>query len=163
MSAPIVAILDFGSQFTQVIARRIRECQVHSKIFHYRTTAAELKAMGVTGVILSGGPASVKAANSPRPDPAIFELGVPVLGICYGMQLMGAMLGGEVAGSEKREYGHGTLTKRRDSKLLAGLPDTLKIWNSHGDKVTGLPVGFVSVASSDNADNAVIENVAKNY
>ncbi len=163
MSAPIVAILDFGSQFTQVIARRIRECNVHSKIFHYRTTAAELKAMGVTGVILSGGPASVKAANSPRPDPAVFELGVPVLGICYGMQLMGAMLGGEVAGSDKREYGHGTLTKKRDSKLFSGLPDTLKIWNSHGDKVTGLPTGFVSVASSDNADNAVIENTSRNF
>ncbi len=163
MSAPIVAILDFGSQFTQVIARRIRECHVHSKIFKYTTTAAELKAMGVAGVILSGGPASVKAPNSPRPDPAIFELGVPVLGICYGMQLMGAMLGGEVSGSDKREYGHGTLTRKAPSRLLEGLPETLKIWNSHGDKVIGLPAGFVSVASSDNADNAVIENSARRF
>ncbi len=159
----IVAILDFGSQYTQVIARRIRECKVHSKIFPYRTSAADLKAMGVTGIILSGGPASVKAPNSPRPDPAIFELGVPVLGICYGVQLMGAMLGGEVSGSDKREYGLGTLNRTSESKLLKGLPDSLRIWNSHGDKVTKLPAGFVSVASSDNADNAIVENVSRNF
>src|SRR5450432_1617373 len=104
-----IAVLDFGSQFTQVIARRIRECQVFSKIYHYATPASTLKADGVIGIIFSGGPSSVYAKDAPHPDQAVFELGIPILGICYGLQLMGFFLGGKVAKGERREYGHGTL------------------------------------------------------
>src|SRR5580700_2288057 len=117
-----VAVLDFGSQYTQVIARRIRECQVYSKIYHFSTPPGKLKADGVVGIILSGGPSSVFQRNAPIPDPGIFELGVPVLGICYGMQLMGHLLGGRVARSSRREYGKGTLTVRRRGRLFEGLP-----------------------------------------
>src|ERR1700678_2672545 len=96
-----IAVLDFGSQYTQVIARRIRECQVYSKIYHFSTAPERLRADGVVGIILSGGPSSVFQRNAPIPDPGIFELGVPVLGICYGMQLMGHLLGGRVARSSR--------------------------------------------------------------
>jgi GMP synthase (glutamine-hydrolysing) len=118
----IIAVLDFGSQLTQVIARRIRECQVYSKIFHYATPAAKLKEEGVIGIIFSGGPQSVYAKTAPHPDPELFKLGVPILGICYGVQLMGHHLGGHVAHSKAREYGHGHLTIKKPGKLFAGLP-----------------------------------------
>lgn len=116
-----IAVLDFGSQYTQVIARRIRECSVYSEIMPFNTKASDLKKRGVCGVILSGGPASVLAKGSPRPDPKIFELGVPVLGICYGLQLMGKMLGGEIVSSRQREYGLGTLSFNGGGKLLEGI------------------------------------------
>ena len=120
----VIAVLDFGSQLTQVIARRIRECEVYSRIYHYSTPAAKLKAEGVAGIILSGGPQSVYAKSAPHPDPEIFRLGVPMLGICYGVQLMGHFLGGKVAHSKAREYGHGVLTIRRPGRLFKGLhPD----------------------------------------
>src|SRR6266853_2128280 len=112
MAAPqhsTIVILDFGSQYTQVIARRIRECQVYSQILRHDAPAAEIAARQPRGLILSGGPASVYGAGAPQPDPAIFELGVPVLGICYGMQLMGHRLGGKVEFSARREYGLGHL------------------------------------------------------
>ena len=116
--AQTIAVLDFGSQYTQVIARRIRECQVYSKIYHYATPAAQLKADGVIGIILSGGPSSVFSKRAPIPDRALFDLGVPVLGICCGIQLMGHLLGGQVAKSEHREYGHGTLSIRKAGRLF---------------------------------------------
>ncbi|HEX2859999.1 MAG TPA: glutamine-hydrolyzing GMP synthase, partial [Lacunisphaera sp.] len=149
--AQTIAVLDFGSQLTQVIARRIRECQVYSKIYHFSTPAAKLHEDGVVGIILSGGPQSVYAKTAPHPDPAIFTLGVPVLGICYGVQLMGYFLGGTVALSKKREYGHGHLSIRKPGKLFSGLPRKLRIWNSHGDKLTKLPPGFSATAVSDNS------------
>src|SRR5512133_1657556 len=108
MSEQIV-ILDFGSQYTQVIARRIRECNVYSVIVRYDTSAAELKALAPSGLILSGGPSSVYADDAPLPDSAIFKMGIPVLGICYGMQLLAQFLGGKVEPGQKREYGKGTL------------------------------------------------------
>ena len=117
-----IAVLDFGSQYTQVIARRIRECQVFSKIYHFSTPAETLRTDGVIGIVLSGGPSSVFSADAPIPDKRIFELGVPVLGICYGIQLMGHLLGGKVARGERREYGHGTLEIQRQGRLFAGLP-----------------------------------------
>lgn len=154
----IIAVLDFGSQYTQVIARRIRECKVHSRIFPYTTTAEQLREEGVSGIILSGGPASVKAPNSPRPDPAIFQLGVPVLGICYGLQLLAAMNGGEVANSTQREYGNGKLMLKGESILLNGIKGSITVWNSHGDKVTKLPKGAKTVACTENSSYAVIED-----
>ena len=156
-----IVILDFGSQYTQVIARRVRECNVYSTILRYDTTAKEIAALKPSGLILSGGPASVYAQDAPLPDKNIFKLGVPVLGICYGVQILAHFLGGKVEPGQKREYGKGTLTVRDNScPLFQGLPDTLQVWNSHGDKLTRLPRGFVSVATSDNSDYAAIENRA---
>jgi GMP synthase (glutamine-hydrolysing) len=161
--AQTIAVLDFGSQYTQVIARRIRECEVYSKIYHHTTTAEELKADGVAGVILSGGPNSVFAKDAPKPDPAVFDLGVPVLGICYGLQLMGRMLGGKVARSKEREFGLGTLSISKPGRLFHRLPRKLKVWNSHGDKVTTLPEGFAAIGTTDNSPFAVIEDRKRGF
>ncbi len=158
-----IAVIDFGSQYTQVIARRIRECQVYSKIYHHSTTAEQLKADGVVGIILSGGPSSVFAKKAPIPDRGIFELGVPVLGICYGIQLMGHLLGGKVSRSDHREYGHGTLTIRRPGRLFAGLPKKLRVWNSHGDRLIKLPPGFAAIGTTDNSEFAAIEDLKRNF
>jgi GMP synthase (glutamine-hydrolysing) len=158
-----IAVLDFGSQFTQVIARRIRECQVYSKIYHYTTPAAQLKADGVIGVIFSGGPQSVYGKDAPHPDRAVFDLGVPMLGICYGLQLMGHFLGGKVAKGERREYGHGTLEIVKKSPLFKGLPKKLKVWNSHGDKMVKLPEGFTTIARTENSEFAAIENAERRF
>jgi GMP synthase (glutamine-hydrolysing) len=157
-----LVILDFGSQYTQVIARRIRECNVYSIILRFDTPASEIAAMSPKGIILSGGPASVFAKDAPRPDPAIFRLGVPVLGICYGLQILAQYLGGKVEKGLKREYGKGTL-QVADSfcPLFASLPEKLQVWNSHGDKLTRLPKGFKAVARTENSDYAAIEDRAR--
>lgn len=154
-----IVILDFGSQYTQVIARRVRECNVYSVILRYDTPAKELKRLAPKGLILSGGPSSVYDAKAPLPDPAIFKLGVPILGICYGLQLLAQYLGGKVERGLKREYGKGTL-RVKDSfcPLFANLPESLQVWNSHGDKLTRPPRGFTPVAVTENSDFAAIEN-----
>lgn len=159
----IIAVLDFGSQYTQVIARRIRECNVYSRIYHYATPAATLKADGVCGLILSGGPSSVYSAKAPLPDKAIFDLGVPVLGICFGIQLMGHLLGGEVAHGERREYGLGRIEIFGESPLFKGLPSAFKVWNSHGDKLLKLPAGYRSVARTENSEFAAIEDDSRRF
>src|SRR5687767_3158098 len=154
-----IVILDFGSQYTQVIARRVRECHVYSTILRYDTPAKEIAAMKPSGIILSGGPSSVYARKAPLPDHAIFDLGLPVLGICYGVQILAHFLGGKVEPGQKREYGKGTLTvKDATCALFRKLPDTLQVWNSHGDKLTKLPAGFVPVATTENSDYAAIEH-----
>ncbi|HYG33360.1 MAG TPA: glutamine-hydrolyzing GMP synthase, partial [Clostridia bacterium] len=154
-----IVILDFGSQYTQVIARRIRECNVYSVIIRYDTPAEEIATLQPKGIILSGGPSSVYAKNAPLPDPEIFNLGIPVLGICYGLQLLAQYLGGKVEPGLKREYGKGTLTvKDSFCPLFANLPETLQVWNSHGDKLTKMPKGFKSVAITENSDYAAIQN-----
>src|SRR5262252_1898712 len=128
-----IVILDFGSQYTQVIARRIRECNVYSVILAYDTPVAELAALGPKGIILSGGPASVYAKDAPLPERGIFKLGIPVLGLCYGLQIMAHFLGGKVEPSRKREFGKGTLiVKDSFCPLFANLPERLQVWNSHG-------------------------------
>ena len=154
-----IVILDFGSQYTQVIARRIRECNVYSVILRYDTPAKEIAALKPGGLILSGGPSSVYAKNAPLPDKAIFKLNVPVLGICYGLQILAHFLDGKVERGQKREYGKGTL-KVKDGfcPLFASLPETLQVWNSHGDKLTRLPAGFKPVAVTENSDYAAVEN-----
>jgi GMP synthase (glutamine-hydrolysing) len=157
-----IAVLDFGSQYTQIIARRIRECQVYSKIYHFSTPASTLKADGVIGIILSGGPSSVFAKKAPIPDRGIFEIGIPVLGICYGIQLMGHLLGGKVALGERREYGNGTLRVSRRGRLFKGLPKKLRVWNSHGDKLMRLPPGFKSSGRTENSPYAAIEDLRRN-
>ncbi len=165
MAGPVVSrivLLDFGSQYTQVIARRVRECQVYSHIVPHHTAAAEIRALAPSGIILSGSPCSVYEKDAPHADPAIFDLGVPILGICYGMQLMGHLLGGKVEHSAKREYGSGVLrVKDADCPLFHALPDHLDIWNSHGDKLTKLPRGFRSVATTENSPFAAIEHPKK--
>jgi GMP synthase (glutamine-hydrolysing) len=159
-----IIILDFGSQYTQVIARRIRECNVYSQILRYDTPARELAKLKPRGLILSGGPASVYANAAPLPDRKIFGLGVPVLGICYGVQLFAQFLGGKVEKGRKREYGKGTLTvKDAACVLFRGLPRRLQVWNSHGDKLTKLPRGFKSVATTENSPYAAIEHRARKF
>ncbi len=156
-----IIILDFGSQYTQVIARRIRECQVFSQILRYDTSAVKLAAQRPSGLILSGGPSSVYGKDAPLCDSAIWKLGVPVLGICYGMQLMAHQLGGKVEKSDKREYGHARIRVKGESPLFAGMDREQKVWMSHGDRVTKLPEGFVSVAVSDTSAQAAIENAPR--
>jgi len=161
--AQTIAVLDFGSQYTQIIARRVRECQVYSKIYPYNTSAKTLREEGVIGIILSGGPSSVFAKNAPMPDKAIFELGVPVLGICYGLQLMGRLLDGKVSRSDHREYGKGVLSIKKPGRLFAKLPKKLTVWNSHGDRVIKLPKGFTAIGRTENSEYAVIEDAKRNF
>jgi GMP synthase (glutamine-hydrolysing) len=153
-----ILILDFGSQYTQVIARRIRECQVYSEIMRFDTPAADVAALQPKGLILSGGPASVYDKGAPQIDPEIFSLGVPVLGICYGLMLMAHHLGGHVVFTGRREYGAGVLHIRNGSDLLGGLGEQLDVWNSHGDEVTALPKGFRIAGTTEGCDFAAVED-----
>jgi len=153
-----IFILDFGSQYTQVIARRVRELQVYSEIVRFDLAAAEIAKLKANGIILSGGPASVYDKGAPQVDPQIFSLGIPVLGICYGMQLMAHHLGGQVEFSARREYGPGILHVTNGSLLFDGIGDQLDIWNSHGDKVAALPAGFRAAARTENSKFAAIED-----
>jgi GMP synthase (glutamine-hydrolysing) len=157
-----ILILDFGAQYTQVIARRVRELQVYSEIVPFDISAAEVAKLKPNGIILSGGPASVYDEDAPQLDPQIFSLGIPVLGICYGMQLMAHHLGGKVEFSPRREYGAATLHVMDGSRLFEGLGPQLDIWNSHGDKVTALPAGFHAAARTENSPFAAIENSERN-
>ena len=156
-----IVILDFGSQYTQVIARRIRECSVYSSIEKYDVSAERLAQLAPKGIILSGGPASVFDDTAPLPDRALLRLGVPVLGICYGLQLLAHYLGGKIKQAQKREYGKGSLIIQKDSPLFHGLPQTLQVWNSHGDQLLSLPRGFESVAITENSQFAVIQDLKR--
>ena len=159
-----IVILDFGSQYTQVIARRIRECKVYSTIIHYNTPASVIAEMNPAGIILSGGPSSVYTKDAPLPDRAVFNLDVPVLGVCFGLQLMAKFLNGKVERGQKREYGKGTLrVKNTRCRLFDGLPRELQVWNSHGDKLTMLPDGFKAVATTENSGFAAIENAKARF
>jgi GMP synthase (glutamine-hydrolysing) len=159
-----ILILDFGSQYTQLIARRVRECQVYSEIHPHTISVEEVRAFSPKGIILSGGPASVYEKNAPRCDPAILTLGIPILGICYGMQLLGQVLGGKVAHSRKREYGKAILVLDRGGKIFDGLGrkgGRLQVWMSHGDQIRTLPPGFQAIAHSENTPYTAIEHKQK--
>jgi GMP synthase (glutamine-hydrolysing) len=143
-----VLVLDFGSQYNQLIARRVRELKVYSEIVPHDIKAEQVLSRGAKALILSGGPASVRQDRAPLPDPAVFNLGIPVLGICYGMQATAQLLGGKVAGGHTREFGHAQLIPTRPSRLLVGLPDRTQAWMSHGDTVTTLPPGFVTIGKT---------------
>ncbi len=157
----MIAILDFGSQYNQLIARRVRECRVYCEILNHDVSPAELKARKVEGIILSGGPASIFDKGVPKCNEGIFTLGVPVLGICYGAQLMAHALGGTVTASALREYGPADLrlnNRGKHSLLFAGLEEKQRIWMSHGDRVTKLPRGFSIAGTTENCPVAVMEN-----
>lgn len=156
-----IAILDYGSQVTQLIARRIREEKVYCEIIRFDTTAEELKKRAPKGIILSGGPCSVSEDDAPKCDPAIFDIGIPILGICYGMQLTAHLLGGSVFASNKREYGKAAMQVTATCKLFDKLDSHLQVWMSHGDKVEELPDGFEAVAESANCPYAAIQNTQK--
>ena len=158
-----ILVLDFGSQYTQVIARRIREANVYSRVIPYNTPLSEIKKFKPIGIVLSGGPASVLIKGSPKPNIGIFNLGIPVLGICYGLQLMAKMLGGKVEKSSLREYGRGKLVIIKKRALFKDLPDELTVWNSHGDGLTNIPKGFRSVARTENSNFAAIEEPKKKF
>ncbi len=152
-----VAILDFGSQYSQLIARRVREAHVYCELLPHDVTPEHIKALNPRGFILSGGPASVYEAGAPLIPDFVLESGLPILGICYGMQLLAHQLGGTVASSNKREYGPSMLHQSGDSALIFnGLPDSFGVWMSHGDKVTQPPPGFEMIARSDNSDFAAM-------
>ncbi len=156
-----IAILDYGSQVTQLIARRIREQKVYCEIIRFDTKAADLAKRAPKGIILSGGPASVTDQGSPLCDPAIFDLNIPILGICYGMQMTSQTLGGKVHRGTKREYGKAMMQVTKTCPLFQGLEKNLQVWMSHGDKVETLPAGFEAVAVSDNCPYAAMQNTAK--
>jgi len=158
MSRELIAILDFGSQYGQLIARRVREQNVYSQIFAADVPASKLAALGVKGIILSGGPASVYDAGAPRCDEKIFELGVPILGICYGMQLGCQILGARVIAAEKREYGRTHLHVVDDTDLFADLPQTMVVWASHGDQVGQLGRDFTTLATTDSCPHAAVRH-----
>ncbi|HOT00429.1 MAG TPA: glutamine-hydrolyzing GMP synthase [Acidobacteriota bacterium] len=144
-----ILILDFGSQYTQLIARRIRECRVYCQIVPFNVSLDAVRRRPVSGIVLSGGPMSVLHPDSPLCDPGVFELGVPVLGICYGLQLAARLLGGEVRQGICREYGRAVIRRIGQTPLLDGVPDETVVWMSHGDDVRRLPPGFRAVAESD--------------
>ncbi|MBN2135924.1 MAG: glutamine-hydrolyzing GMP synthase [Acidobacteria bacterium] len=156
-----IAILDFGSQYTQLIARRIRELSVYSEIFPYNYSIEKILKHEPAGIILSGGPDSVYADGAPRPDNAIFDTGIPMLGICYGMQLIAEMTGGKTSGSNRREYGYSKLEIDSKSKLLKGLGKKEDVWMSHGDKVTEMPPDFAKTGYTDNIEIGAMENHEK--
>jgi GMP synthase (glutamine-hydrolysing) len=158
MTRQIVLILDFGSQYTQLIARRVRENKVFSRIIPYNTPAKEIAAMQPKGLILSGGPASVVEKKSPVPDKGIYKLGIPILGICYGLQVTAEVLGGKVRHTKDREFGKTELFIDDNSDLFGHLPGNFTCWASHGDYATKLPPGFIVSAHTLNSPIAAISN-----
>ena len=161
-----VVVLDFGGQYTQLIARRIREQQVFSSILPCTTSMEELMKLEPVGVVLSGGPSSVYDPEAPKCDPKLLALGIPVLGICYGMQWITHTLGGKVERAERREYGRAQLNIESGdsaSDLFTGVASSLRVWNSHGDHVMMLPMGFRTVGRTANAVAAVEDRTRKIY
>ncbi|MBI3188267.1 MAG: glutamine-hydrolyzing GMP synthase [Gammaproteobacteria bacterium] len=166
-----ILILDFGSQYTQLIARRVREAGVYSELYSWDVDAEVIRNFKPKGIILSGGPETVTADASPYANPLVFELGVPVLGICYGMQTMAAQLGGKVESSDHHEYGYAQVRARGHTQLLTDIEDhtsaegfgLLDVWMSHGDRVIELPTGFKLMASTDSAPIAAMANEDKHF
>jgi len=158
-----ILVLDFGSQYTQLIARRIREGKVYSEIFPFNTPIEKIRDFNPKGIVLSGGPCSVYEDGAPIPDMKIFQLGIPVLGICYGMQLMAHALGGKVAGSAKREFGQAELSVDNDADLLQGVSRQTKVWMSHGDRIEGMPEGFSVIGHTANSPVAVMADRDKKF
>lgn len=159
----MIVILDFGSQYTQLIARRVREANVYCEIHPFNYSAEKIRASQPKGIILSGGPSSVYDKKAPKPDPKIFDLGVPLLGICYGLQVMVDHFGGKVARAPRREYGPADIDVATGNELFQGMEGTLPVWMSHGDHASQLPRGFSIVAKTDNAPYAAIHHAERKF
>ena len=158
MPQELIVVLDFGGQYSHLITRRIRECDVYSELLPYTATPQEILKFNVKGIVLSGGPASVYDPRAPRCDLGVFRLGVPVLGICYGLQMMVELLGGRVKATNRHEYGKTMLQVKDTSDLFKGVKERTVVWMSHGDYATVLPEGFEVIATSDNCPTAAICN-----
>ncbi|OEF04882.1 glutamine-hydrolyzing GMP synthase [Vibrio genomosp. F10] len=158
-----ILILDFGSQYTQLVARRIREIGVYCELWSWDVEEADIREFNPDGIILSGGPESVTEQNSPRAPQYVFDSGVPVFGVCYGMQTMAEQLGGKVAGSNEREFGYAAVQVTGESALFADLETTQDVWMSHGDKVVEIPSDFVKIAQTDTCPYAAMANEDKKY
>lgn len=156
-----ILILDFGSQVTQLIARKVRECGVYAEIHPYNISEDKIKALNPKGIILSGGPASVYAEGAPHSTHMIFEMGIPILGICYGLQLIAYQLGGSVNASAKREFGRAMLTIDNHDDIFQNIQDQTQVWMSHGDSLTAMPEGFDIIAHTENAPICAIRNADK--
>ncbi|MDI6800269.1 MAG: glutamine-hydrolyzing GMP synthase [Actinomycetota bacterium] len=156
-----VLVVDFGGQYSRLIARRVRECKVYSEIIPFNTSASEIAKLAPSALILSGGPASVHIDGAPKCDPKIFQLGLPILGICYGMQLMADILGGEVAETKKSEYGKTKLKAKRESLLFKDLAAKQDVWMSHRDSVKVMPAGFTATASTESTEISAMENAER--
>ena len=158
-----IAVIDFGSQYTQLIARRVRELGVYSQVYAHDGSAEHISVHGPAGLILSGGPASVYDRGAPGLPAGLMESGLPLLGICYGMQLLTEAAGGGVAPSESREYGPASISQTMRSPLLAGLDGQLEVWMSHGDRIERLPPGYEALAHSDNSPYAAIGDLQRRH
>lgn len=158
MNTQTVIILDFGGQYNQLIARRVRECNVYCELLHYDTSIEKIKSINPIGIIFTGGPDNVFEDNAPKPDKSIFSLGIPVLGICYGEQLIAQMLGGKVVPASKSEYGKAVVTVDNTHKLFEGVLKNSDCWMSHTNQAEVLPEGFYSIAHTDTCPNAAIAN-----
>jgi GMP synthase (glutamine-hydrolysing) len=156
-------ILDFGSQYTQLIARRIREANVYCRVISHKTPVEEIQKTGAKALIFTGGPASVYAEGAPRVDEKVFDLGIPILGICYGLQLTAHQLKGTVTAADRREYGHTMLKIKDHSDLFAGIPDEIRVWMSHGDRLEKMPAGFDVLASSDATKYAGVRSKERKF
>ncbi|NEQ47275.1 MAG: glutamine-hydrolyzing GMP synthase [Leptolyngbya sp. SIOISBB] len=159
----MLVILDFGSQYSELIARRIRETEVYSEVLSYRTSVEQLKQLNPQGIILSGGPNSVYDEGAPHCDPEIWNLGIPILGVCYGMQLMVQQLGGQVERAQRAEYGKASLWIDDPTDLLTNVEDGTTMWMSHGDSVTQMPSGFEVLAHTDNTPSAAIADHERKF
>ena len=164
MAQESIVVLDFGSQYSQLIVRRLREAGVYSELLPFHTSAEQAMALGPRGFVLSGGPASVYEAGAPQLPGWVVEVGVPVLGICYGMQLIAHALGGKVAPSSEREYGPADITvEHGESPLFAALPESQRVWMSHGDRLTGLPPGFHPIAHTASSPYAAMGDEERHW
>ena len=150
-SIDTILVLDFGSQYTQLIARRIRESNIYSEILPWDIDENKIKDINPVGIILSGGPESVTQSFTPRIPQIVFDLDIPLLGICYGMQTLAEQMGGQVISSSQKEFGHAELNIESESKIFDGMGDKLNVWMSHGDQVQDLPDNFKLIASTANA------------
>ncbi|MEP7274587.1 MAG: glutamine-hydrolyzing GMP synthase, partial [Acidobacteriota bacterium] len=158
-----IIILDFGSQYTQLIARRVRELGVYCEIHPFHLSPDEIRKREAKGIILSGGPSSVYESGAPHCSPEILTLGIPVLGVCYGLQLLSYFEGGRVEPSARREYGLAIARRLKESDLLAGIPEEFPVWMSHGDHVVDSPPGYLITAMTENALGAVEDSERRIY
>lgn len=162
MNQDKILVLDFGGQYNQLIARRVRECNVYCEVHPYKTSIEKIKEFNPTGIIFTGGPNSVYLENSPQVDKEIFDLGIPILGLCYGMQLMAQSLGGKVESADSKEFGKTVTEFSTDSKAFTNLPASSVVWMSHVDFVSQMPEGFIKTASTKDCPVAAMENKEKN-